>query len=493
MGRPDPNQDKLDGLPTLIRKARDDAHLHASDHPEVCLMICISAAELLLRDLSAWKGLPIEQTELQPDGVRSRKLTGFEMLQELRKKGLLPKRIVSSLHGLRVAGNSAKHEYAGDAKSAATALVKLDTVLEWYSFRIRAEQATRRAHPSDLELAADRLAAPAAQGASLPSPDSSEFDNTLSPEELFSHADALMKGKDVPQDSMAGVRFLLRAAAKGHAQAQAQLGACYATGVGLVQDDRQAFRWSMAAAEQGVTEAQHYVANVLAVSDIAQAAMWFRAAAEKGHPKAQFRIGQCCLTGQGVSEDPAQAVRWLRKAADQSDGDAAVLLGDCLAKGVGVQKDADGAFACYRRAAGLLHPKGIERVKQCRMAARRIRRGWIWLAAILGTIGGGTIGGSVGSELLSSVVHWGGAIVLVGGTILISWMLYQEEPEGKGCGVAAVIGLLLVAAWLKVIPWIGPEMVAGALAGAVIGATLMAVIAAALAAGMMSLPNSLKK
>ncbi|MDH5257040.1 MAG: sel1 repeat family protein, partial [Gammaproteobacteria bacterium] len=50
----------------------------------------------------------------------------------------------------------------------------------------------------------------------------------------------------------------------------------------------------------------------------AQAAKWFLKAAEEGLPEAQFNIGQCYLTGSGVQKDSTLAMDWIQKAANNN-------------------------------------------------------------------------------------------------------------------------------------------------------------------------------
>src|SRR4029434_10638846 len=57
------------------------------------------------------------------------------------------------------------------------------------------------------------------------------------------------EGRGVPQDYAAASKWFQRAAAQGHAWAQAILGGMYASGEGIPQDYVQAYKWfSLAAA-----------------------------------------------------------------------------------------------------------------------------------------------------------------------------------------------------------------------------------------------------
>jgi TPR repeat protein len=111
-----------------------------------------------------------------------------------------------------------------------------------------------------------------------------------------------------------------RAAEKGNAFAQWNLGIRYETGIGVEKDPREA-------------------------------AKWYRKAAEKGYAKAQFSLGVCYAYGKGVDRDEREAVKWLRKAAEQGYAPAQYHLGKCYSNGVGVEQDRSEAVKWWRKAA----------------------------------------------------------------------------------------------------------------------------------------------
>ena len=79
------------------------------------------------------------------------------------------------------------------------------------------------------------------------------------------------------------------------AQAQYNLGICYAAGQGVRQDDKEA-------------------------------AKWWRKAAEQGHTEAQHNIGSCYVNGQGVEQDYEEAVKWLRLSLAKGDTESLNVL-----------------------------------------------------------------------------------------------------------------------------------------------------------------------
>jgi hypothetical protein len=76
----------------------------------------------------------------------------------------------------------------------------------------------------------------------------------------------------------------------GDAFAQAMLGAMYAAGRGMPEDDAEAVRW-------------------------------FRMAAEQGSASAQFNLGVRYANGEGVVQNDARAYLWLNLASATSQGD----------------------------------------------------------------------------------------------------------------------------------------------------------------------------
>ena len=92
------------------------------------------------------------------------------------------------------------------------------------------------------------------------------------------------------------VKYFRKAAERGHADAQYQLGMCYEFGFGVEKD-------------------------------LSEAVKWFRKAAERGHADAQYQLGMCYDCGRGVKKDLNEAVKWFRKAAAQGNVDAQWCVG----------------------------------------------------------------------------------------------------------------------------------------------------------------------
>jgi TPR repeat protein/DNA-directed RNA polymerase subunit RPC12/RpoP len=161
------------------------------------------------------------------------------------------------------------------------------------------------------------------------------------------------------------VKWYHKAAEQGNAEAQFNLGVCYAKGEGVDQDSYEAVKWYRMAAEQGDKRAQLNLATMLRTGDGVpmdgkEAAKWFGKAAEQGDIQAQNMLGWMYDTGNGVPEDSVEAVKWYRKAAEQGAANAQNSLGVCYRLGKGVPKD----FVQAYKWSSLASAQGDEKAKQ---------------------------------------------------------------------------------------------------------------------------------
>ncbi|MBR4075711.1 MAG: sel1 repeat family protein, partial [Lentisphaeria bacterium] len=79
-----------------------------------------------------------------------------------------------------------------------------------------------------------------------------------------------------------------KAAERGNARAQYNLGQCYEQGKGVPVDQ-------------------------------AEAVKWYQKAAEQGNASAQYKMGYCYEQGKGLPIDQAEAVKWYQEAAKQKN------------------------------------------------------------------------------------------------------------------------------------------------------------------------------
>ena len=86
-------------------------------------------------------------------------------------------------------------------------------------------------------------------------------------------------------------------------------------------------------------------------ADKREAFRWFMRAAQEGLVIAQFNVGNLYLVGQGVEKDAGAGVKWLRRAAEAGSAPAQHSLGVCFRDGRGVEADAGAAREWFARAA----------------------------------------------------------------------------------------------------------------------------------------------
>jgi uncharacterized protein len=116
-------------------------------------------------------------------------------------------------------------------------------------------------------------------------------------------------------DTKTGVALWRKAAERGDAVAQNNLGVLYKKGEIVPQDYRQAVYWYRKAAEQGDGHAQYNlgvacVAGYGVPQDYRQGVFWYRKAAEQGLDRAQNNLGFMYANGQGIGRDYVEAYKW---------------------------------------------------------------------------------------------------------------------------------------------------------------------------------------
>ena len=116
------------------------------------------------------------------------------------------------------------------------------------------------------------------------------------------------------------VKAAIEMAEGGDADAQYNLGVMYASGQGVLQDNKEAEKWFRKAADQGHADAQFFLGAMYAegqgvLQDLKEAVKWFRKAADQGHATAQFNLGLMYKNGQGVLQDYVAAYAWYSLSA----------------------------------------------------------------------------------------------------------------------------------------------------------------------------------
>jgi len=121
-----------------------------------------------------------------------------------------------------------------------------------------------------------------------------------------------MARKNVPQ----ALKFLTKDAENGVAEAQISLGTMYANGWGVPQNDREAIRWYLLAAEQMYAGAKINI-YAMAIRNVSEALKILIDDAKNSDVEAQYSLGMMYANGQGVPQDDREAIKWYRLAAEQ--------------------------------------------------------------------------------------------------------------------------------------------------------------------------------
>ena len=156
-------------------------------------------------------------------------------------------------------------------------------------------------------------------------------------------------------------------AEKGDAHWQYVLASYYAQGIGVTEDDDEAFKWYLKAAAQNDVEAQYnlgwcYNDGHGVAQDYAETVKWWHKAAEQGNMFAQYNLACCYRDGHGVAQDDVEAANWYRRSADQGYMQAQSVLGVYYADGTGVPKNNVEAYMWWNLAAA--HNASNERERE---------------------------------------------------------------------------------------------------------------------------------
>lgn len=135
--------------------------------------------------------------------------------------------------------------------------------------------------------------------------------------------------------------------------AQNRIGYYYDHGLVVKQNQLEAYKWFLKAAEQGLAVAQSNVGMYLKYGyghvkkDTKKANEWFLKAASQGHNVGQYHLGLSYKYGYGLVQNEKEAYGWLLKAAEQGNLDAKYEIAKCYEDGLGVHKNLEEAFEIY--------------------------------------------------------------------------------------------------------------------------------------------------
>lgn len=186
------------------------------------------------------------------------------------------------------------------------------------------------------------------------------------------------------------LKWLRKAAANGHPDAQLVLGLIYFEGKILPHNYQKGMYYFKKSAEQGNPEAQNQIGMAYSKGagvpiDYEKAKIWFLKAADKGYPNAQHNLGYMYEKGIGVRQNFSQALKWYMLAAEQGLWVSQLNLGRLYAEGKGVKKNYTKAYkwcliAARKGNEAAIKAKGsIEKeIKDSQLSeARKLAKEWL--------------------------------------------------------------------------------------------------------------------
>jgi TPR repeat protein len=165
-----------------------------------------------------------------------------------------------------------------------------------------------------------------------------------------------------PRNLPEATRWFRLAADQGDSEALVALGFCYYDGLGVMQNQAEALKLYLLAAEKNNRNAQfllgqHYLR--CEPRNLKEAFKWFQLASMGGHPEAQGILGQFYHGGIAVDQNLTEAFAWYKLSADQGHPTGQYLLGECYRLGIGVEKNIHEAVRLYRLSADQGNSEGL--------------------------------------------------------------------------------------------------------------------------------------
>jgi TPR repeat protein len=118
-------------------------------------------------------------------------------------------------------------------------------------------------------------------------------------------------------DESEAFRLNVLAAQQGVHDAVLAMGWFYLNGVGVEKDENAAVNWYTKSARQGDERAMFSLGQIAYdQGDYSEALLWFKRAADKGHDRSLFWIGKLHWRGEGVEENRQIAHRYFARAAE---------------------------------------------------------------------------------------------------------------------------------------------------------------------------------
>ena len=175
-------------------------------------------------------------------------------------------------------------------------------------------------------------------------------------------------GRGVGKDKAEGIKWHKKAIEHGSKNALFNMGFNYYKGEGVEKDLQEAKRLFEKASERGLDTAQLYIGRILEDTNAScdEIVAAYKKAAEMGCAEAQNYLGYWYEIGEnGLVVDYQEAFRWYKKAAEQGYDLAQINIGYLYDNGLGVKENKREAVKWYKRAASKNNVSAIYKVGLC--------------------------------------------------------------------------------------------------------------------------------
>ena len=152
--------------------------------------------------------------------------------------------------------------------------------------------------------------------------------------------------------------YAKRAAERGNARAQFDLGLMYANGNGVAKNEAEALKWFNKAAQNNFSKPVS-VQRVVRTEKTSQQFIFAKNAAAKGNARAQFDLAMMYSKGNGVRKNEKLAFNYFHKAARNNLVEAKFQMGLNFAQGRGVKKQEQLAKYWFKLAAKAGHSRAM--------------------------------------------------------------------------------------------------------------------------------------
>jgi TPR repeat protein len=167
-----------------------------------------------------------------------------------------------------------------------------------------------------------------------------------SPAAQYNLAICYRNGDGIAKDDKKAFEWMLRSAKQYYTSALYSIGCYYSDGIGTSIDYVKAVEWWVTASlhEDSNGNAENnlgwaYKNGKGVVNDEKEAFKWYLKGAERGNAVAQYNLAIRYRNGNGTTKNEKKSFEWMLRSAEQNDSDAIYEIGLCYHEGIGTSID----------------------------------------------------------------------------------------------------------------------------------------------------------